>query len=69
MDSAARKARGNDLGSLRHKAITFVTGNDGKATELTKIVKKSKRGFRHHDTARMLCPQLSLNDFDANPDL
>ncbi|THH13456.1 hypothetical protein EUX98_g9723 [Antrodiella citrinella] len=67
MDTKAREARTNDLGSLRYDAMSYLVPYEGFSAPSPSDRDKTQRGFWNVVTGRMLCPALTLAEFDADP--
>jgi hypothetical protein len=65
VDRASTKGRSDDCGSLRDNGLKYIPRVAG-IPELEPHVKKERRGFLHHSTARLLCPRHLRDYFDAD---
>ena len=55
LDHMSSRGRSNDCGSLYDNGLKYIPHVEG-IPELEPYVKKERRGFCHHSTARLLCP-------------
>ena len=63
-------ARQEDTGSLKHDIIQYLMAEPSRQTvnpPITKNDEKSRRGFNHPVTARLLCPIQRIPKFDRDP--
>jgi hypothetical protein len=68
----ASQARSDDIHALRTRGILYILpGKFELATGFTPPLSctgpKAGRGFRHPQTARLLCPRNALDEFDTDP--
>ncbi|OJT06903.1 hypothetical protein TRAPUB_2243 [Trametes pubescens] len=63
MKKVAGKARSDDLDRIKDVILECTDIKDLKG-----LKEKTERGFKHHETARLLCPVTKLKKFDRNPD-
>ncbi|KAI0364807.1 hypothetical protein BV20DRAFT_982988 [Pilatotrama ljubarskyi] len=69
IDYTVRATRGDDTGSLKERVIKYMSAMSGLHDEYQKapgVIEKSHRGWYNWYTARFLCPQEMLVDFDHN---
>jgi len=62
---ASTRGRTDDCGSLRDDGLKYIPRVEGIPV-IEPDVKKEKRGFYHHSTARLLCPRHLRDYFDGN---
>lgn len=67
LDKTASKGRSDDCGSLRDNGLKYIPHIPG-IHQLEPNAKKEQRGFRHHSTARLLCPRRLRDRFDEDRD-
>ena len=70
MTDAAKGARSDDTGGLKVKAVLYMPFNPKQEAcipPITNEKSKSDRGFNHPMTARLLCPQKLIGEYDADP--
>lgn len=63
MDDQAGSARRDDISRVRSIAVKYIPHYEGDA-DLPKV----DRGWRNEHTARMLCPQNKLTEFEEDWD-
>lgn len=63
MKKVAGKARSDDLNRIKDVILECADVEDPKG-----LKEKSARGFKHPETARLLCPVTKLKKFDRDPD-
>ncbi|EIW64944.1 uncharacterized protein TRAVEDRAFT_42351 [Trametes versicolor FP-101664 SS1] len=63
MKKVAGKARSDDLNRIKDVILECADVEDPKG-----LKEKSVRGFKHPETARLLCPVTKLKKFDRDPD-
>jgi hypothetical protein len=63
LDRASAKGRSDDCGSLRDNGLKYIPRGEGLPV-IESHVKKERRGFLHHSTARLLCPRHLRDYFD-----
>ena len=68
LDRASSRGRSDDCGSLRDNGLKYIPRVEG-VPDLEPYVKKERRGFRHHSTARLLCPRHLHDYFDDNKEI
>jgi hypothetical protein len=71
LTDAASGARSDDIHTLRTRGIHYVIPEmwDGTfSSPLNPHGDKFLRGFNHTETARFLCPEHCLAEFDSNPE-
>lgn len=68
METKARHARTNDLGTLRNTSMLYVLPFWDYAMPTPDKRDKTACGFHNIVTTRMLCPQVLLREFDSEPE-
>ena len=69
IDNRARAARSDDQGSLSKHYLKFIKAlPENKTEHVPYHLEKCDRGFFNIFTARLLCPQDRLMEFDADPE-
>ncbi|PSR72537.1 hypothetical protein PHLCEN_2v11590 [Hermanssonia centrifuga] len=65
----AADGRSDDLGTLKPKILGYLPLKAPNAPSLESLtLSKGKRGWAHHQTARLLCPRSLVEKFDPDPD-
>jgi hypothetical protein len=68
---AASGARSDDIHTLRVRGIHYIIPDMWEGTfssPLNPHGEKNIRGFNHVETARLLCPEHRLAEFDSDPE-
>ncbi|KAK0479047.1 hypothetical protein EDD18DRAFT_1364491 [Armillaria luteobubalina] len=68
MHEGAKEARTTDTNKVWHEILTLILENpQTDVISMPKPIAKTSYGFNYIDTGCLLCPQMYLSDFNANP--